>query len=85
MSRFFCDADCELDYRVIDELGITLIQMPYTIGGEEYLFDCGRTTDYATFYGAMRAGAAAKRRHSTITITCSISSRCSLPAKTLST
>ncbi len=60
MSRFFCDADCELDYRVIDELGITLIQMPYTIGGEEHLFDCGRTTDYATFYGAMRAGAAAK-------------------------
>lgn len=60
MSRFFCDADCELDYRAIDELGITLIKMPYTIGGKEDLFDCGRTTDYTAFYDAMRKGSPAK-------------------------
>ncbi len=60
MSKFFCDADCELDYRTIDELGITLIKMPYTIDGEESLFDCGRTTDFKGFFDKMRNGASAK-------------------------
>lgn len=60
MSRFFCDADCELDYKTIEELGITLIEMPYTVGGEEALYDCGRTTDYKAFFDKMRKGATAK-------------------------
>lgn len=60
MSKFFCDADCELDYRKIDELNITLIKMPYTLDGEESLFDCGRTTDYKGFFDKMRSGASAK-------------------------
>lgn len=60
MSKFFCDADCELDYRAIDELGIELIKMPYTLDGQEFLFDCGRTTDYKGFFDKMRSGAAAK-------------------------
>ncbi len=60
MSKFFCDADCELDYKAIDELGITLIKMPYTLDGEESLFDCGRTTDFKGFFEKMRNGASAK-------------------------
>lgn len=60
MSKFFCDADCELDYKVIDELGITLIKMPYTLDGQESLFDCGRTTDFKGFFDSMRDGASAK-------------------------
>ena len=60
MSKFFCDADCELDYRKIDELNISLIQMPYTLDGEESFFDCGRTTDFKGFFDKMRAGAVAK-------------------------
>ncbi len=60
MSKFFCDADCELDYKMIDELGITLIEMPYTLDGEESLFDCGRTTDFKGFFDKMRKGASAK-------------------------
>lgn len=60
MSKFFCDADCELDYRRIDELNITLIEMPYTLDGKEDLFDCGRTTDFKGFFEKMRGGASAK-------------------------
>lgn len=60
MSKFFCDADCELDFRAIDELNITLIKMPYTLDGDESLFDCGRTTDFKGFFDKMRSGASAK-------------------------
>ncbi len=60
MSRFFCDADCELDYKIIDELGITLIKMPYSLDGKEEFFDCGRTTDFKNFFDRMREGAVAK-------------------------
>lgn len=60
MSRFFCDADCELDYKVIEELGISLIKMPFTLDGKEELFDCGKTTDYKGFFDKMRKGASAK-------------------------
>ncbi|MBR2967386.1 MAG: DegV family protein [Clostridia bacterium] len=60
MSRFFCDADCELDYKIIKELGISLIKMPFTLDGKEELFDCGETTDYKGFFDKMRQGASAK-------------------------
>lgn len=60
MSKFFCDADCELDYRRIKELNIGLIKMPYTVDGEQALFDCGETTDFKGFFDKMRAGAQVK-------------------------
>lgn len=60
MSKFFCDADCELDYKAIEELNIELIKMPYTLNGKESLFDCGKTTDYKGFFDMMRQGASAK-------------------------
>ena len=60
MSRFFCDSNCELDYKTVDELGIELIKMPYTLNGKEDKFDLGRNTDSRAFFAAMRAGADAK-------------------------
>ena len=60
MSKFFCDSNCELWYDELDELGITCIQMPYTIDGEEYYYDLGRNTNIPNFFERMRNGAIPK-------------------------
>lgn len=60
MSRFFCDSNCELDYRIVDEMGASLIRMPYTVNGVENKFDLGRNTDSREFFVKMRLGADAK-------------------------
>ena len=60
MSKFFCDSNCELDYRVVDELGIELIKMPYTLNGEEAKYDLGREINGRDFFAKMRGGADAK-------------------------
>lgn len=59
MSTIFCDTDCELWYTTAKELKLEVIQMPYTIDGEEKLFDLGENTDTKAFYDRMRAGASA--------------------------
>ena len=58
MSVFFCDTDCELWYTTAKELGVKVIPMPYTVDGEEKLYDLGENTDFKGFYAKMRAGAA---------------------------
>ncbi|MCI9031355.1 MAG: DegV family protein [Clostridia bacterium] len=60
MSKFFCDSNCELDYKVVDELGINLVKMPYTLDGKEEKFDLGREINSRDFFAAMRGGADAK-------------------------
>ena len=54
MSVIFTDTDCELWHTHIDELGLKLINMPYTVDGVEYMDDCGKTTDFKKFFGLLR-------------------------------
>ncbi len=56
MSVFFTDTDCEMSYLDADALGIKVIGMPYTIKGQEYVYDFGRNIDIKKFYNEMRAG-----------------------------
>jgi DegV family protein with EDD domain len=56
MSAIFIDTDCELWYTQVDELGVNVIGMPYTIDDEESFYDFGRNTDFKAFYDKMRAG-----------------------------
>ncbi len=61
MSKFFCDSNCELDYKRFDELKIDgLIKMPYTVDGEESEYDLGRSGGSKAFFDKMRAGASVK-------------------------
>ena len=60
MYRLFCDSNCELWYKTVDELGLNVIKMPYTLGDKEYFYDMGRETDFAAFFKAMREGAVPK-------------------------
>ena len=54
MSVIFTDTDCELWHTHIEELGIKLINMPYTVDGTEYMDDCGKTTDFKGFFDKLR-------------------------------
>ncbi len=56
MSVLFCDTDCELWYTTAKELGVKVIGMPYTVDGEEKMYDLGENTDFKDFYSKMRAG-----------------------------
>lgn len=60
MYKLFCDSNCELWYTFIDELGLEVIKMPYTLGDKEYFYDMGRETDFDGFFKAMREGAVPK-------------------------
>lgn len=57
MSVLFCDTDCEIWYTTARELGLKVIPMPYTVDGEEKLYDLGENTDFKAFFEKMRAGA----------------------------
>lgn len=59
MSVIICDSDCELWYTRADELGLKLIEMPYIIDGEEFLYQLGRIEDSKEFFDKMRKGAKA--------------------------
>ncbi len=56
MAVLFCDTDCELWYTTVEELGIKVIPMPYTVDGEEKMYDLGKDTNFKEFYDKMRAG-----------------------------
>lgn len=60
MSKFFCDSNCELEYKTVDELGLSLIKMPYTLNGAEGKYDLGREVNCRDFFAEMRKGADAK-------------------------
>lgn len=56
MSVFFTDTDCEMYYTDSDGLGMKVIGMPYTLKGQEYVYDFGRNIDIKQFYTEMRNG-----------------------------
>lgn len=56
MSVFFTDTDCEMYYTDSDSLGMKVIGMPYTLKGQEYVYDFGRNIDIKQFYTEMRNG-----------------------------
>lgn len=56
MYRLFCDSNCELWHTTVKELGLNVIRMPYTVGGEEFFYDMGENTDFKAFFKKMREG-----------------------------
>lgn len=56
MSVLFTDSDCELWHDQLDSLKIKNIEMPYTIDGQEYFYDLGKTTDFKDFFDKLRKG-----------------------------
>lgn len=56
MSVFFTDTDCEMWFTDAEELGINVIGMPYTINGQESVYDFGKNTNIQAFYNDMSAG-----------------------------
>ena len=56
MSVFFTDTDCEMWFTDAEELGMNVIGMPYTINGQEQIYDFGKNTDIEAFYKSMREG-----------------------------
>mgnify|MGYP005853598593 CR=1 FL=1 len=59
MSSFIIatDSDTEIPYQFADKHNVPVFLMPYTVNGEEKLFDLGRNTDFAGFYQQLREGA----------------------------
>ena len=59
MSSFIIatDSDTEIPYQFADKHNVPVFLMPYTVNGEEKLFDLGRDTDFAGFYRQLREGA----------------------------
>ena len=53
------DSDTEIPYAFSDEHNIPVFLMPYTVDGEEKLFDLGRNTDFVGFYKQLADGAQA--------------------------
>ena len=53
------DSDTEIPYTFADAHQIPVFLMPYTVNGEERLFDLGRNTDFKAFYQELRDGAEA--------------------------
>ena len=60
MYKLFCDSNCELWHTTIEELGLEVIKMPYTLGDKEYFYGMGKDTDFEGFFKAMREGAVPK-------------------------
>ncbi len=56
MYQLFCDSNCELWYKTVEELGLNVIRMPYIIDGQEYFYDMGENTDFKAFFEKMRNG-----------------------------
>lgn len=50
------DTCADLPAEIVEELGIEVVNFPYTLAGVEYLDDFGRAQPHAEFYAAMRAG-----------------------------
>lgn len=50
------DSDSEIPYYIAEEHNIPVFLMPYTIEGQEMLFDLGKNTDFKAFFDSMREG-----------------------------
>lgn len=53
------DSDCEISWEFAEENNIPVFEMPYSIDGEEHLFDLGKSFDSKAFYAKIRGGAKA--------------------------
>ncbi len=51
------DSDTEIPYTFADKHKMPVFLMPYTVNGEERLFDLGKETDFNAFYHELRGGA----------------------------
>ena len=56
MSVFFTDTDCEMWFTDAENLKMNVIGMPYTINGQEAVYDFGKNTNIEKFYSEMRSG-----------------------------
>jgi len=52
------DSCCDLPHALAEELGLTVLEFPFTLDGEQHFDDLGVSMPAAVFYDAMRAGAA---------------------------
>lgn len=59
MSRFFCDSNCELNYKLVEKYNINVIGMPYTLDDVEGVYDMGKT-DFTYFFEDIKKGKIAK-------------------------
>ncbi|MDO8848765.1 MAG: DegV family protein [Coriobacteriia bacterium] len=50
------DSCSDLPAAVVEDLGVEVLNFPYTLSGREHLDDFGRAQSHADFYAAMRAG-----------------------------
>lgn len=50
------DSDTEIPYTFADRYEMPVFLMPYTVNGEEKLFDLGRNTDFVGFYEGLKNG-----------------------------
>ena len=53
------DSDTEIPFAFADQYDMPVFLMPYTVNGEERLFDLGRETDIIGFYKELKNGAEA--------------------------
>lgn len=50
------DSCSDLPAEIVEDLGVEVLNFPYTLSGEEHIDDFGRSQSHADFYAAMRAG-----------------------------
>lgn len=50
------DSDTEIPYTFADKYEMPVFLMPYTVNGEEKLFDLGKNTDFVGFYEGLKKG-----------------------------
>lgn len=50
------DSCSDLPAKIVEDLGVEVLNFPYTLSGEEHIDDFGRSQSHADFYAAMRAG-----------------------------
>ncbi len=53
------DSDSEIPYYFAEEHNVPVYLVPYSLDGEEKLFDLGKNTDFKAYYEAIRNGAQA--------------------------
>lgn len=54
------DSCCDLPPSMVEAAGIEVLPFPYTLDGEEYLDDFGRTIPFEDFYAALDSGSVAR-------------------------
>lgn len=55
---FMTDSDSDLPFSYVDDLGLSMVYMPYIMEGQEFMDDLGRGGGQKDYFDQMRAGAA---------------------------